>query len=178
VFPSGGVSIGSTTDTGAGNLYVKGGGSAGGAYPLIVHNSSSTELCLVRDDGYFKTGLASFSPYNLTTGSAANLFVASDGGLARSTSSIRYKTDVQNAIHGLNELLKLRAVTYKGKNDGDIVFGGLIAEEVNDIGLTEFVQYNDAGEPDALAYGNMVSLCVKAIQELKQQFDAYVASHP
>jgi hypothetical protein len=41
----------------------------------------------------------------------------------------------------------------------------LIAEEVHDAGLTEFVQYNDDGEPDALAYGNMVSLCIKAIQE-------------
>ena len=57
-------------------------------------------------------------------------------------------------------------MTYKGNNDGDTVFGGLIAEEVHKAGLTEFVQYNEANEPDALAYGNMVSLCIKAIQEL------------
>jgi hypothetical protein len=65
----------------------------------------------------------------------------------------------------------LRPVTYKGNNDGDTIFGGLIAEEVHDAGLTEFVQYNNDDEPDALAYGNMVSLCIKAIQELKTELN-------
>jgi hypothetical protein len=68
----------------------------------------------------------------------------------------------------LAELLNLRPVTYRGNNDGDIILGGLIAEEVHDAGLTEFVQYNDDNEPDALAYGNMVSLCIKAIQEQQE----------
>jgi len=105
--------------------------------------------------------------YNNTTASAANMFVASNGSFARSTSSLKYKTDVQDAVHGLTDVLKLRPVTYKGKSasDGDAVFGGLIAEEVHEAGLTEFVQYAEDGSPDALAYGNMVSLCIKAIQE-------------
>ena len=81
------------------------------------------------------------------------------------TSSLRYKNTVNDATHGLTELMTLRPVTYKGNNDGDTVFGGLIAEEVHDAGLTEFVQYNDDGAPNALAYSNMVSLCIKAIQE-------------
>jgi hypothetical protein len=58
-------------------------------------------------------------------------------------------------------------------------FGGLIAEEVHAVGLTEFVQYAEDGSPDALAYGNMVSLAFKAIQEqqaiiesLKARLDA------
>jgi hypothetical protein len=72
----------------------------------------------------------------------------------------------------LTELLTLRPVTYKGNNDGDTIFGGLIAEEVHDAGLTEFVQYDDDDRPDALAYGSMVSLCIKAIQELKAELDA------
>ena len=103
--------------------------------------------------------------YDNTSGSAANVFVASNGLLQRSTSSLKYKTDVKNASHGLAEVMRLRPVTYKGKNDGDKVFGGLIAEEVHAAGLTEFVAYNDAGEPDALHYGNMVALLTKAIQE-------------
>ena len=93
------------------------------------------------------------------------MFVASGGQFFRSTSSERYKNTIQDATHGLAELLTLRPVTYKGNDDGDIVFGGLIAEEVHAAGLTEFVQYNDNDEPDALAYSNMVSLCIKAIQE-------------
>jgi hypothetical protein len=109
----------------------------------------------------------SLAIYNNTTGSAANMTVLSSGTIARSTSSLKYKRDVQDATHGLAEVLTLRPVTYKGKaaSDGETVFGGLIAEEVHTAGLTEFVQYAEDGSPDALAYGNMVSLMVKAIQE-------------
>jgi hypothetical protein len=94
---------------------------------------------------------------------------------------LKYKKDVQDATHGLAEVLALRSVTYKGKGkiDGETVFGGLIAEEVHAAGLTEFVQYAEDGTPDALSYGNMVSLCIKAIQEqqaiinsLKARLDA------
>ena len=109
--------------------------------------------------------------YGVTTSSGANVFINSEGLFFRSTSSQRYKNTINDATHGLTELLTLRPVTYKGNNDGDTVFGGLIAEEVHDAGLTEFVQYNDDGEPDELAYGNMVSLCIKAIQELKTELD-------
>jgi hypothetical protein len=107
--------------------------------------------------------------YSSTTSSGANVNVASDGRMERSTSSRRYKNSIKDATHGLTDLLKLRSVTYKGNNDGDTIFGGLIAEEVHDAGLTEFVQYDDDGKPDALSYGNMVSLCVKAIQELEER---------
>jgi hypothetical protein len=108
-----------------------------------------------------------------TTSDSANVNIrTSDGLMRRSTSSRRFKNTINDATNGLTELLQLRSVTFKGNNDGDIIFGGLIAEEVHDAGLTEFVQYNDDGEPDALAYGNMVSLCIKGIQELKAELDS------
>jgi hypothetical protein len=123
-------------------------------------------------------GIYSVGVYNNSSGQAANLGIdATNKNFYRSTSSIKYKREVQDAVHGLSELLRLRPVTYKGKSptDGERVFGGLIAEEVHDAGLTEFVQYSITNEPDALAYGNMVSLCVKAIQELKAIVDAQAA---
>lgn len=150
-----------------------------GSYAFYLTNSATTTLFYVRGDGLVMTGSASSSPYNNTTASAANVYVDSSGFLLRSTSSIKYKTDVQDATHGLAEVMQLRPVTYKGKKDGDKVFGGLIAEEVHEAGLTEFVQYADDETPDALAYGNMVSLLVKAIQEqqaLITQLQADVAA--
>jgi hypothetical protein len=116
----------------------------------------------------------SLGTYNNTTASAANLVVALDGHFFRSTSSRKYKRDIQDATFGLSDVLALRPVTYKGnaEADGDTVFGGLIAEEVHTAGLTQFVQYAADGTPDALSYGNMVALCVKAIQELKADNDA------
>jgi hypothetical protein len=117
----------------------------------------------------------SWGTYNYTSGGAANVGINGSGFMYRSTSSLRYKNTVNDATHGLTELMTLRPVTYKGNNDGDTVFGGLIAEEVHDAGLTEFVQYNDDGEPDALAYSNMVSLCIKAIQEQQATITALTA---
>ena len=42
---------------------------------------------------------------------------------------------------------------------------GFIAEEVDEAGLTEFVDYNPEGQPDALHYANMNALLTKALQE-------------
>ena len=133
----------------------------GGNYDLRL-GTNGTDRMRITSGGSIKMP----NVYNDTTASAANLHISSAGGqLFRSTSSARYKNTIANASFGIVELMALRPVTYKGNNDGDTVFGGLIAEEVHDAGLVEFVQYNEEGEPDALAYGNMVSLCIKAIQE-------------
>jgi len=151
------------TDT---RFAVRGSDATSSNYAVVLENSAAATLFYVRNDGLIFTGLAALSPYNTTTANAANVEIASDGIMRRSTSSLRYKSDVTDAAHGLADVLKLRSVTYKGKNDGDKVFGGLIAEEVHDAGLTEFVAYDKEGRPDAIHYGNMVALLVKAVQEL------------
>jgi len=164
---SGNLLVGTTT------AYAKttilGSGTTSGGTALSVRDSGANDLFYVRNDGLIVTGARTTSPYNNTTGSAANLNVDAGGTLSRSTSSLKYKKNIADATHGLTDLLKLRSVTYEGKAEADAgkTFGGLIAEEVHDAGLTEFVQYATDGSPDALAYGNMVALCVKAIQELK-----------
>lgn len=154
---------------------VRSANTSNGSYAAWFENGAPTLLGFIRNDGAWNTGVAANSPTNLTTGSSANMFVDGGGSVFRSTSSLKYKTDVQDATHGLAEVMALRSVTYKGKNDGDKVFGGLIAEEVHEIGLTEFVQYAQDGSPDALHYGNMVSLAFKAIQELKAMNDTLTA---
>jgi len=107
----------------------------------------------------------------LTTSSSANVFINSSTGLfARSTSSSRYKKDIADATWGLADVLKLKPKTFKsnatGENADDKTYGGFIAEDVHDIGLTNFVEYNDSNQPDAVHYGNMVALLTKAVQEL------------
>jgi hypothetical protein len=144
--------------------------------PLIL-GTNGTERMRIDSGGNFdfKSGsLTSTGTQNNTTGAGANMFISA-GQMYRSTSSLKYKTDVNDATHGLTDLLKLRSVTYKGKRDGDTIFGGLIAEEVDAAGLSEFVQYSADGSPDALAYGNMVSLCIKAIQEQQALITALTA---
>lgn len=171
---SGNVGVG-TASTSVCKVEIQGSDTTSSNYGLTVRASNSAHTFYTRNDGLINTGLQSQSPYNATTASAANVVVDANGSLLRSTSSLKYKTNVQNATHGLSEVLQLRSVTYKGNNDGDKVFGGLIAEEVHGAGLTEFVQYAADGTPDALAYGNMVSLAFKAIQELNAKVDALQA---
>ena len=168
---SGNLLVGRTASIGSAKFLVKASTTGTGAWVTYTANTADAVLFGVLDNGGISTGSFTSSPYNLTTGSAANMYVASDGILYRSTSSLKYKTDVQDAAHGLADVLKLRSVTYKAKNDGDTVFGGLIAEEVHEAGLTEFVQYAADGSPDAIHYGNMVALLAKSIQEQQQMIN-------
>ena len=108
--------------------------------------------------------------YTVTTGSAANVFVTTDGVLQRSTSSIKYKTDVEDYSKGLKEVMQLRPVTFKSINsNNDKTYAGFIAEELADLKLNELVENNDSGEPDAISYAYMVTLLTKAIQEQQEQ---------
>jgi Chaperone of endosialidase len=146
-------------------------GTTSAHYSLYCYDSAGTTLFYTRaDGGLFTNGSKTESPAGsgATTASAANMYVAAVAGnsqILRSTSSARYKNSIENASYGLSEVMQLRPVTYKGNNDGDKVFGGFIAEEVHAVGLTPFVVYDEQNRPDALAYGNMVSLLTKAIQE-------------
>ena len=145
-------------------------GSSSSDNQFRIRKSDTLTTFLVRGDGaVFASGV-----YGFTTGSAANVVVFSDGSLQRSTSSIKYKKNVENYSKGLEEVMLLRPVTYEGISESDEgkTFAGLIAEEVHDLGLNEFVQYAEDGSPDALSYSNMVSLLVKAIQELKTEIDS------
>jgi hypothetical protein len=168
---SGNLGIG-TSSPGA-RLDVKGSGTGSGTYTTKMANSAGTIGLQIRDDGYVGSPMI----YAITNANGANMTITSDGYIYRSTSSLKYKRDVEDATHGLAEVMQLRSVTYKGKSksDNEKIIGGLIAEEVHAAGLTEFVQYADDGSPDALAYGNMVSLCIKAIQEQQATITALTA---
>ena len=108
--------------------------------------------------------------YDVTTASAANVFVTTTGVLQRSTSSIKYKTDVEDYSKGLKEVMQLRPVTFKSINsNNDKTYAGFIAEELADLKLNELVENNDNDEPDAISYAYMVTLLTKAIQEQQEQ---------
>ena len=152
-----------------GRLSVRGTTNDSTAYAFEAGNSSGNTLFAVRNDA------AIYAPgvYSFTTGSSANVVVFSDGSMQRSTSSLKYKKNVENYTKGLAEVMQLRPVSYEGKCEIDKgkIFAGLIAEEVHELGLTEFVQYAEDGSPDALSYTNMIALAFKAIQELKAEID-------
>jgi len=110
--------------------------------------------------------IGSLNTYSQTTSSSANLFIGSSGLFQRSTSSARYKQNIQDYDKGIDAIKSLRPVYFESINeDDDHTYAGFIAEEVHDANLTEFVNYNEEGQPDALHYSNMVAVLTKALQE-------------
>jgi hypothetical protein len=150
-------------------------GSYNGNQGGVDIRTASNHIVISDGDGNPKIWMNSSSVlyvpgvYSNTSVNAANVVsYGSNGDLYRSTSSARYKTEITDSTRTLADFLKLRPVTYKNINpniDNGQTFGGLIAEEVHEAGLTEFVVYNEEGTPESLAYGNMIGLAVKAIQE-------------
>jgi len=173
------LALGSGNSHDSAKLVIQGTGNSTSTNSVFVKNSDETPLFQLRNDGAFFTGIDGTSPHNLTTSTNANLVVTSDGVLRRSTSSVRYKKDIADATFGLADVLKLKPKTFKNNATGefadDKTYAGFTAEDIHDLGLTEFVQYNEANEPDALAYGNMVALLAKAIQDLNAKVEALEA---
>jgi len=99
-------------------LYSKGVSATSSDWSVYAENSAAHTFG-VRNDGATFTGLAASSPYNLTTATAANMVVASDGFLYRFTSSIKYKEDVRDYSRGITTVMSLRPVFYKSKGSGD-----------------------------------------------------------
>lgn len=121
--------------------------------------------------------LSSPATYSNTTGSAANVYINSSGKLYRSTSSRRFKTDIQDYEGGLDKLDLLRPVTFHSTIEDDTrLHAGFIAEEVDEAGLTEFVSYDKEGKPDGLHYGHMTALLAKAMQEMDTRLTAVEAA--
>jgi len=120
-----------------GEFTLSGGVSNYQFFILKVTNGGAQNLLRLRADGVFDTGNASKSPYNLTTATAANVVVESSGYLKRSTSSIRYKTDVETLqSQYADAILNCRPVWYRSLaelDNKDWGYWGFIAEEVAEI---------------------------------------------
>jgi hypothetical protein len=113
--------------------------------------------------------------YAATTAASANMVVASNGQIMRSTSSARYKTDIHDLDINTDKLYDLRPVSYTSKIDGKEYFG-LIAEDVAKVipDLAEYARSKDVipGSksdvliPDAVKYP---MLSVLLLEELKKE---------
>ena len=109
------------------------------------------------------------SVYNQTTATAANVAVDSNGAIRRSSSARKYKREIADYTRGLADLQTLRPVTFKSIDpDNNNTYAGFIAEEVHDVGLTEFVFYIN-GQPDSLHYPHIIALATAAIKDLADQ---------
>jgi len=126
--------------------------------------------------------ITSKATYNDTTATAANLFIASTGVIQRSTSSIRYKTDVQTALDSeADAILDVRPVTFKSLcecDDSDQVHVGFIAEEVAEVDrrLCFFSKDENGNEQaEGVQYDRFVPLLLNLISRQNTRIEALEA---
>lgn len=101
------------------------------------------------------------------TGSYSDLSIDTSGNVVMGgSSSVRYKTNLNVVERGrYMELLKLNTYTFNYKSNGIKSFG-LIAEEVDRLGLTELVMYDGDGKPDNIQYKLLSVSLLHLLQDL------------
>lgn len=168
---SGNLLVGATGATSNSRLSVKGSSTSASDLNFFFVNSAGSTVLAAYNNGALYAD-------NMKSGAGTNTvkFSTSTGQITYDTSSARYKDNIRDSIYGLNHVMQMRSAQFEYKDDGrsDV---GLIAEELDPI-IPELVGKNKEGQPDSVSYDRMVSVLVKAIQELKTEFDAYKATHP
>ena len=128
--------------------------------------------------------IRSTKTYNATTASAANTFISSNGTLARSTSSIKYKTNVETIEDQYADaILGCRPVWYQSTSEADNPewgHWGFIAEEVVQIDprLCFFKEEEDGTlEPEGVQYDRFVPHLLNLIKRQQQAIETLEASN-
>lgn len=188
LLPSGNVGVGTTSPDVL--LHV---GDASTTGTLRVYNANGA-------DGFrvLSTTVRSTSIYNTTTANAATLYISSAGTMYRSTSSAKYKTDIEtlDAEHA-DIVFNLRPVWYRSTTGNDPEgwsYYGLIAEEVAELDprLVHFGAAADCGcvedndghiehelscltEPEGVQYDRLVPHLISVVQRQQAAIDALEA---
>lgn len=86
------------------------------------------------------------------------------------TSDARLKEHITDMQYGLNEIMKLRPVTYRWKQDPSMLKVGLIAQEVQQV-VPEVVVGNAQSDTLGMNYAELVPVLIKSVQELKKEIE-------
>lgn len=112
--------------------------------------------------------IQSDASFSVTTATAANLVVAADGLFARSTSALKYKTDLQPITEGqIQAYLGMTGYSYISKADGDdktIRHFGMVADYAHEAGLRELVNYGKDGEIEGYNYGRDTAILLEIVK--------------
>lgn len=168
----------------------------------ISNSSGSRTVNINTNNGEFvltaNTNFRSIETYNDQSGAVANVFVSSSGLFTRIASSIRFKKDVKEYTNGLDVIDKLKPITYRNKfkkvrkeievdvngkkenkyikenidDDSEVVYPGLIAEDLDKSGLNLFVDYNpNTNQPDSVYYDRIPIILINCIKELRDRIE-------
>jgi len=161
---TGSISTGNASPT---NLPVqaRGTGQIAGIALQADSDGTETNTLIIIDEGSSDDNRVQFINYD--TGDYANLI----GGTYTNGSSIRWKEDLRPIEYSaLSKIAELNPTRFRwiSQQREDI---GFIAEEMFDA-IPESVSLDNQGQPEGIAYNIIVTLLVKAVQELQEQVAA------
>ena len=154
---------GSALTTGTNNIDIGNAGVAAESNTIRIGSPGS----LVRT---FVAGI-----FNKTTDlmDAVPVVIASNGQLGTSSSSRRYKFDIDDMRDATDDLMRLRPVKFRyiKYGDGSRLQYGLIAEEVANV-YPDLVARNADGEPETVMYQFLAPMLLNQVQKQQKTIDA------
>jgi hypothetical protein len=185
---SGNLLVGTTSAYASGatpHLFVS--ANTSGAYVAVFKNANATPGCLILDlsadpnnssDTYIATGQNRFKV--LSNGNVQNT-----NNSYGAISDVKLKENIVDASPKLTDLMQVKVRNYNliGETTKQI---GVVAQELEtvfpsmvDESFDRDAEGNDLGTTTkSVKYSVFVPMLIKAIQELKAEFDAYKATHP
>jgi hypothetical protein len=176
-----------------GGVSFKGSTTAGGSPIVEIGNTDTTSgsdssPALMIFKGSTTTGInARFIQFSANgSGTTMGAIVGAASGLCAfaNYSDISLKKNIQPLSGSLSKIIALKPSSFDMVSDSSHVNAGFIAQDVQKV-YPEYVIENMAneGEKPLMAItggmsGGFIAELVKAIQELKAEFDAYKATHP
>ena len=137
----------------------------GGETVMMIKNETASDASNRPSIGFLDSG-GDRRGYIYTSDSATDIVTSSD---------YREKENVTTLINGLSRVNALKPVKFKWKHN-DTYTEGFLAHEVQEAGWNEGVTgEKDGEEMQAVSYGRITPLLVKAIQELSAKNDALEA---
>ena len=168
------------------------GGTINGAYVTGVTIETGGEvsasevncgILYASQNATLNSRIISEGTYNSVASQTANLYINTNNYFQRTTSSRRYKSDIQDVDYGL-KAFELRPRTWVDKSayeennnssEGLTRITGFIAEEIDELGLTELVQYNEDGSPEAVNYDRIMVAIVPILKHQQSIIESLTA---
>ncbi|KZT88777.1 gp58-like family protein [Lactiplantibacillus plantarum] len=128
--------------------------------------------------------LYNFSTWMRTSSHAANVYVANDGAIVRASSASKYKTNIERSFdiemgerilevptaHWFDKAEVLKKTLDPQAPDPRRYFG-MIADDLDDAGLTELVEYNEKGEVEGLMYDRIALTLIPIIRNYRDRIN-------
>ncbi|ALO04726.1 hypothetical protein ASU28_10385 [Lactiplantibacillus paraplantarum] len=149
-----------------------------GATSTSTHSGGMNGPNIIMDCNY----LYNFSTWVQTSSHAANVYVADDGAIVRASSASKYKTNIERSFDtGMGERIleiptahwfdkaEVRKKTLDPQAPDPRRYFGMIADDLDDAGLTELVEYDEKGEVEGIMYDRVALTIIPIVRNYRDR---------